>query len=295
LPGVPAGYRAAQLRTQLAAREAELAAKQAEWEASQASPTWTELEPTELKASMNATFAKQPDHSVLVEGPNGRGTYTVVLGTDLADVTAIRLELLADAKLPGGGPGRAVNGNLALSELRATAAAKSDPAKSTPLKFGRTSADFSQENLPVASAVDGKPNTHWAIHPQVGKDHYGIFEIADDLNFAGGTLLTLALDHQLDEQHTIGKFRVAVTSAKRPLNLETQPQNIAAILAVAPQARSDAQKAELVNHYRLLDADWVRLSRSVQAIAELAKNERLAGAQDLAWALINSPAFLFNR
>src|SRR4029079_800364 len=134
------GQELAQLRTQLAAREAELAAKQAEWEASQASPTWTELEPTELKASMNATFAKQPDHSVLVEGPNGRGTYTVVLGTELADVTAIRLELLADAKLPGGGPGRAVNGNLALSELRATAAAKSDPAKSTPLKFGRTSA-----------------------------------------------------------------------------------------------------------------------------------------------------------
>jgi hypothetical protein len=289
------GQELAQLRTQLAAREALLDAKQAEWEASQAGPTWTVLEPTELKASMNATFAKQPDQSVFVEGPNGRGTYTVVLGTELADVTAIRLELLADAKLPGGGPGRAVNGNLALSELRATAAAKADPAKSTALKFGRTSADFSQENLPVASAVDGKLNTHWAIHPQVGKDHYGIFEIADDLNFAGGTLLTLTLDHQLDEQHTIGKFRVAVTSAKRPLNLETPPQNIAAILAVAPAARSDAQKAEIMNHYRLLDADWVRLSRSVQAIAELAKNERLAGAQDLAWALINSPAFLFNR
>ncbi len=289
------GQELAQLRAQLAAREAQLDARQAEWESAQAGPSWTVLEPTDLKSSMNATFAKQPDQSVLVEGPNGRGTYSMVLNTDLANVTAIRLELLADAKLPGGGPGRAVNGNLAISELSATAADRADPAKSTPLKFGRTSADFSQQNLPVASAVDGRPNTHWAIHPQVGKDHHGIFEIADELNFAGGTVLALTIDHQLDEQHTVGKFRVSVTSAKRPLNLESPPQKIAEILAIAPAERSDAQKAEIANHYRLLDAEWVRLSRSVEAIAELQKNERLAGAQDLAWALINSPAFLFNR
>jgi hypothetical protein len=30
-------------------------------------------------------------------------------------------------------------------------------------------------------------------------------------------------------------------------------------------------------------------------VAEQQKNARLTGAQDLAWALINSPSFLFNR
>ena len=147
---------------------------------------WTVAEPLEMTSSMNATFAKQPDNSVLVEGPTARGSYTIKLATDLADVTGIRLELLADAKLPASGPGRAPNGNVTLSEIKATAAPKADPAKAMPLTFASATADFSQEGYAVAGAIDGKPETHWAISPQTGKDHAGVFEIKEDLNLAGG-------------------------------------------------------------------------------------------------------------
>lgn len=289
------GAEHAKAQSDLAAYETKLNAKQAEWEVTQRPIVWTTVEPTDMKSSVGATFAKQPDQSVLVEGPNGRGTYTITLATDLAEVTAIRLELLADAKLPAGGPGRAPNGNLTLAELRATASSKTDPSKSMPLSFAKAAADFSQEGFAVAGAVDGNPATHWAIHPQIGKDHAGIFEIKEDVNFAGGTTLAVTLDHQYDDQHTIGKFRFAVTSAKGPLEAQSTPENIRAILAVAPEARNDAQRAEVTNFYRSRDAEWVRLNQAVATSAEQQKNERLTGIQDLAWALINSPAFLFNR
>lgn len=51
----------------------------------------------------------------------------------------------------------------------------------------------------------------------------------------------------------------------------------------------------MAGYYRGLDPEWVRLTQSVTAGTDQYKNERLTGAQDLTWALINSPSFLFNR
>ena len=44
-----------------------------------------------------------------------------------------------------------------------------------------------------------------------------------------------------------------------------------------------------------IDPQLARLERSVQLSGEQLQNTRLTTAQDLTWALINSPAFLFNR
>jgi hypothetical protein len=285
----------AKVKAELAEHEARLDAKQAAWEASQAPVSWTVIDPADMASSMGATFTKQPDQSVLVDGGKGKGTYSVTVPTALALVTAIRLELLADEKLPAGGPGRAPNGNFVLSELKITAAPKSDPSKAMPLSVARATADFSQEGFSVNNAVDGNPATGWAVAPRFNQNNTAIFEIREDANFEGGTTLVLTLDHQFEDDHLIGRFRVAVTGAKRPVNPPAAPANIVAILVVPTEKRTDAQKAELAAYYHSLDSDWVRLTDAVAVSAELGKNERLAGAQDLAWALINSPAFLFNR
>ena len=73
------------------------------------------------------------------------------------------------------------------------------------------------------------------------------------------------------------------------------PDNIQAILAIAADQRTDAQRAELAQYYRAQDAEWVRLNESVKQAEQLLKDRRLVGVQDLAWALINTPSFLFNR
>jgi hypothetical protein len=289
------GDELAKFQADLAAHEATLPAKQAAWEATQLPPSWSPVEIADMKSSAGATFTKDADGSVLVEGPNGKGTYTITLHTDLPAVTAIRLETLADDRLPSRGPGRAANGNFVLNELVATAAPKSDPTKTVELPLGRGSADFNQEGFPVSYAIDRRPNSGWAIASQFGKDHYAVFEVMQDVKFEGGTTIVLTLDHQFDDTHAIGKFRVSVTSAKTPLNTPNVPANIGAILAVAADQRTDAQKTDIATHFRSLDADWNRLSQAVAAAALQQKNHRLTGAQDLAWALINSPAFLFNR
>ena len=59
--------------------------------------------------------------------------------------------------------------------------------------------------------------------------------------------------------------------------------------------RTAEQQGRLAEYYRTQDSD---LEQRRQALAEHEKQKaqsRLKGAQDLAWALINTPAFLFNR
>ena len=78
-------------------------------------------------------------------------------------MTALKLEVLADDRLPSRGPGRAGNGNFVLTELHATGAPTSDPSKSQKLALGRASADFSQSGYPVSYAIDRRPNSGWAV------------------------------------------------------------------------------------------------------------------------------------
>jgi hypothetical protein len=281
----------------LAEYEKTLPAKQAAWEVTVGKPlVWTPLEASELKSTAGATLAKQEDKSVVATGPTAKDIYTFVAPTDLKGITAIRLEAISDAALPAGGPGRANNGNFVVSELKVTAAPKADPAKAEPIALQNASADFSQDNWHVSAAIDGSEDTGWAVMPQFGKPHAAIFETKVDVGHDGGSQLTITLSQQFpDGTHLLGKFRLSVTDASRPVMGSKLPEAVAAAIAVPADKRTPEQAAAVAAHYRTLDAELTRLTAEVGKAGDAAKNARQLGIQDLAWALINSPAFLFNR
>jgi WD40 repeat protein len=199
-------------------------------------------------------------------------------------------------------------------------------------------ATFSQKGYPVATAIDGKVpdrSNGWAIAGALGKAHMASFETKQDHVFKGGSELTFTLKQQyLDAKHTLGRFRLAVTDAPRPVNFGV-PAAVKAIFAVAADKRNDAQKKQLVEIFKKGDSARANLANALtetskplpedpkikgfQAQIALAQKpvpvsnriarlrramdlskgqlgkKRLIGAQDIAWALINTPSFLFNR
>jgi hypothetical protein len=286
-----------QAEAALAEYAKQMPAKQAAWEAAVGQPVvWTPLALGEMKSQVGATFKTLDDGSVLVAGPTGKDVYSVAATSDLAGITAIRLEAITDPSLAAGGPGRAKNGNFVLNELKLTAAPKADPAKSAAVVLQNASADFSQDNWGVAGAIDGNDATGWAVSPQFGKTHTAIFETKDNLGDASGSALAFTFSQQyMDSTHLLGRFRLSATNAPRPIVDTPLPAEIATALAVKHDQRTPAQAETLVNYYRTLDGEYQRLASEVQKAHEQAKNARSIGLQDLAWALINSPAFLFNR
>ncbi len=80
---------------------------------------WTVLTPIEMKTETGANMELQKDGSVFVHQlqPAKNDTYTLVFQSELKGIMGLRLEALADPRLPGGGPGWAFNGNFQLNEM----------------------------------------------------------------------------------------------------------------------------------------------------------------------------------
>ncbi len=291
------------LVAELASYEKQLPTKQAAWEKEFAPAVWTPLEIDSATSAVGATLAKEADHVIFASGKLDKDTYTVVASTSLSGITGIRLESLADPRLPHGGPGRAPNGNQVLNELHVAWAPKSPPgaaAKKLPeqqtVTLTGAEADYNQPTWHVSGAIDGDPATGWAVDGSEGKDHVAVFECKENIGREGGTVLTFRFDQQFpDGKHELGKFRLSATTSRRPIRLIGPPENIAKALVVAAEKRTPAQVKELADYFRAQDPEVIRLNQAIVQHANDQINARLMGAQDLAWALLNSPAFLFNR
>ncbi len=181
----------------------------------------------------------------------------------------------------------------------------------------------------------GETGNGWAIVPQTGKNHVATFEFQTPVGHEGGSTLTIAIDQRYaDAAHSLGRFRLSVTKSPAPIDFGL-PENVLQIAATAAADRTPEQNKTAFDYYKSLDEEHrkkleaaaeakkplpedpmlvelrnslkeaekplpvdpqlTRLERAVSLSREQLGDKRLTIAQDYAWALINSPGFLFNR
>ncbi|HLQ36498.1 MAG TPA: DUF1553 domain-containing protein, partial [Planctomycetota bacterium] len=226
----------------------------ATWEQDEADQAgkWTELAATSAVSKAGATLEPQPDHSILSTGARPEtDTYTITAPAELANITAVRLEVLTCDGKTEKGPGRQENGNLHLSEFRVL-----DGERTLPIQ--KAIADFEQDGWTIAHAIDGNPATAWGIYPETGKPHVAVFELAEPVSTAQ---LTFVLEQLHGGHHLIARPRLSVTSSPPPFNLQSLPGDITAILRTPANARNDGQQQAL--------AAWFLARKLDRALAAL--------------------------
>ena len=221
----------------------------AAWERSLAESLvqWTVIQPVEVASEHGSVLTPQSDGSVLASGPlPDRDTYTIRGSVDVDGITAVRIEVLTDETLPHKGPGRRENGNLHLSEVQLLAT-HCDATPARPAAFRTATADYNQTDWTIAHAIDGKEETAWGIHPEVGRPHEAVLELEHELASAAG--LTFRLKQLHGRGHLIGRVRLSVTDATPPVRCRTLPAEITSILSLEPEQRTLEQQRKLAIHY----------------------------------------------
>ncbi|MCY2984726.1 MAG: PSD1 and planctomycete cytochrome C domain-containing protein [Planctomycetota bacterium] len=190
---------------------------------------WQSLELLSYVATDSSTLTREPDGSLLASGINPeRDTYVITASSSYQRLSAIRLDVIANASLPMNGPGRCQNGNLHLSEIEVHVF---DPAnaKSIPIKIKRATADFNQQAWGIERAIDGDPTTAWGIHPAVGQSHYAVFEFEEAIALSPETRLTVVLKQLHGGSHLIGALKLSAT-ADDPSGIQAKPLEVENIL-----------------------------------------------------------------
>ncbi|HEY7314677.1 MAG TPA: PSD1 and planctomycete cytochrome C domain-containing protein [Gemmataceae bacterium] len=206
---------------------------------------WTALRPTTAKANL-PHLTIFDDDSVFVSGDQSKSdTYDLTFRTDLKGITALRLEVLPDERLPNEGPGRVYYegpfGDFFLSEFRVFAGER----KAAVAKATHSFADGGAAD----KAIDGDPQTGWSINGGQGRAHTAVFTLAAPL--ADGNDLRVQMLFERYYSAGLGRFRLWATTDTRTAVARDMPVEVEASLLVPEDKRTAEQKQRLLRQFAM--------------------------------------------
>ncbi|MEO6738681.1 MAG: DUF1549 domain-containing protein, partial [Chthoniobacteraceae bacterium] len=282
----------------------------------------TKLPDGSIKAS--GVAAKSTDYTVLADTKLAGITGVMIEVLNVPDAPAFG---------PGYSAGNFVLGEISLKTGPFGKGKQIDDAKFNGAVADVSQANF--EVAKAIDDKKGDGNNGWAIAPQMGVPHYAAFSLAKPVGDAAkGMRLRFDLNQPRAGGFSIARFRIYVTTGSAPLNIGL-PIAVGEALKKPSQLRSKEDKAAIAAYWNEADPDLskrrltlakskmplptdpgiierrgvlakseepiridpklVQLRADVEQSKIQIANRRLTGSQDLVWALVNTPAFLFNR
>ncbi|XZE35949.1 DUF1549 domain-containing protein [Pirellulaceae bacterium SH501] len=219
-------------------------------------------------------------------------------------------------------------------ELYAGDPSKPKPMRKLKIAKGLTDFDQSGFSAAAAVDDKLNDQGGWAVAGATGTEHWAVFQLAEPLQLAKGEVLQWRLHQFHNAaKHRLGRFRLSVASMEGELSLSLSETLLAYANApkemkresisnmalhyfktssservklqeqVQIESRPLPEDALVVSYKKTIerqsvpladDPSLVRLREDVKESERQKSQMRITAAEDITWALINSPAFLFN-
>ncbi len=252
-------------------------------------PEWVVLRPlVDEESTGGQKYLPLADGSFLAQGyAPTKHTAKMKVKTDVKGATAFRLELLNDANLPRGGPGRSIQGTAALTEFAVDAEVG---GKVQRLKFAKATADYNPPETPLDAiyddksgkkrvigpasfAIDGKDETAWATDGDPGRRNQPrqiVFTL--DKPLADGAVLTFHITQNHggwnsddNQNHNLGRMRLALTTTPGA-EADLVPTNVRRILPTPRDKWTPEHEALVFSYWRTTVGDWADANKHIEEL-----------------------------
>ncbi len=205
---------------------------------------WTPLRPRSATSEV-PVLTIESDDSVFVSSDQTKSdTYLLSFQSELKGITAIRLEVLPDERLPRGGPGRVYFegplGDFFLSTFSLRAGA-------TPVKLHRPSQSMANGGNTAAKALDEDQQSGWSVDGGQGRRHVAVFNLETPLDDASDLRLAMLFERYYPAG--LGRFRVSVTTDPRGAEAIPLADDLQLALRTPPEERTAADQGALVDAF----------------------------------------------
>jgi mono/diheme cytochrome c family protein len=213
---------------------------------------WITLDPAAFNSAGGTKLEKLADKSLLAKGDHPvEETYSITaqIPPSLSRMTALRLEVMADASLPHGGPGRDPYGNFVLSGIEVFAA-----SNRVALANAAANDYIGRPDLKQLFGKDQQAaRSRWTIDATRDEKRLNreiVFTFAEPISPQAGMTLTIKVrqDGRVVAQG-LGRIRLSVTDSNQPESIVSLPVRFRPLLELSTEKLSQAQMQALSSQF----------------------------------------------
>ncbi len=226
---------------------------------------WTPVRPLGVKSN-GARLETESDDAIFISGDMTKSDwFEATFAGAQSGITAIRLEVLADERLPAGGPGRVYYegpaGDFFLSEFTVA-------AEGQKVALAGATQTFAKEKFTADKAIDGDPQSGWSIEGGQGRDHAAVFRLASPLTAREFSVKLLCERYYAAG---LGKFRISVSTDPRALAANEISPEIEKLLLLPDASLTATQRAALRQQFLLSTPALASAQREIEGLLRPAR------------------------